>query len=172
VLKSVDILVVLGLLRQPDANWTVRSLAAQLHLPSASAQRSLARLAATPVFAHRRLSTAACEDLLTCALRFVAPAALGGETRGVPTAWAAPPLAGLLTQDGLPPVWSDPEGEVRGAEVMPLHPAALTLARVDEEMRELLVLVDGLRVGDVRTRHVAGTELRRRISDAPETPLA
>jgi hypothetical protein len=171
VLKGVDILVVLGLLRQPNANWTVRSLAAQLHLPPATVQRSLARLAATPIFGNRRLSITACEELLTHAVRYVAPGSLGGETRGVPTAWGAPPLAGLLARVGSTPVWPDPHGDVRGVELQPLHPAALMLARSDLEMHELLVLVDGLRVGDARVRELAAKYLHARIFDAPESPL-
>ncbi len=173
MLKPVDILVVLGLLRQPTTTWTVRSLAADVRVPPASVQRSLERLAVTPVFGagRRRLSVAACEELLTHALGYIAPVSLGAETRGVPTAWAAQPLLDRLVQSGSPPVWPDPHGEVRGVALEPLHPAALEVARTDPDMYELLALVDGLRVGDARTRHLAATELHERVLDAPESPL-
>lgn len=172
MLKPVDILVVLGLLRQPATHWTVRSLAADLHLPPASVQRSLDRLAATPVFANRRLDVSACEDLLAHSLRFVVPTALGGETRGVPTAWAASPLDALIAGAGSPPVWPDPLGEVRGVELAPLHPSVPALARADSELYEILALIDGLRVGDARVRSLAAELLHARTVDARKVHLS
>jgi hypothetical protein len=166
MLRSVDIVVLLQLLRHPRMDWTVRSLAHELQLPSASVQRSLERLGATPAFdADRRLvSLKGCAELFEHALRFVAPVLRGGETRGLPTAWAVPPLSERLAPvDELPPVWPDPLGEQRGLEVRPLHPAVVALARADPEMYELLALVDALRVGDARTRALAGEMLRERI---------
>lgn len=166
MLKDVDVVVLLGLLRRRTGEWTVRSLAGELLLPSASVQRSLERLGATPVFdvARRRVSLAACSELFEHALRFIAPVRLGGETRGLATAWAAPPLSGhLASSDELPPVWPDALGEQRGLELRPLHPGVVALARADAEMYELLALIDGLRVGDTRTRRLAGELLRERI---------
>jgi hypothetical protein len=102
------------------------------------------------------------------ALRFIAPAVVGGETRGLPTAWAAPPLVGHLAgNDDLPPVWPDPLGEVRGLEIQPLHPRVVSLARADTEMYKLLALVDGLRVGDARSRALAVRLLSEWILAAP-----
>lgn len=49
------------------------------------------------------------------------------------------PLAGHLAGSvDLPPVWSDPLGEVRGLELQPLHPSVVSLARADAQMYELL----------------------------------
>jgi hypothetical protein len=170
MLKGVDVLLALGLLRHPAGGWTVRSLAEELKLPPASVQRSLERLAATPVLDghRRRVNVAACERLLTDTLPFVVPVTLGGETRGLPTAWAAPPLADQLAEAGQPPVWPDPHGEVRGLSVAPLHPGVVALARADSEMHELLALVDGIRLGDARVRGLAGELLRERIHPTPQ----
>jgi len=38
----------------------------------------------------------------------------GAVTRGVPTAYAAPPLEQEIASDDVPPVWPDPDGTVRG----------------------------------------------------------
>jgi hypothetical protein len=170
VLKSVDLGVVLGLLRHRAGDWTVRSLAKELGLPSATVQRALERLGVVGVFdaRRRRVNVGVAEDLFVHALRFVAPTVLGGETRGLPTAWAAPPLIGRLAgTDDLPPVWPDPLGEVRGLEVVPLHPRVVSLAQADAEMYELLALVDGLRVGDARVRELAGGLLSEWILASP-----
>ncbi len=173
--REVDILVLLGLLRHEAGNWTVRSLAQELGLPSASVQRSLDRLAATPAFdaRRRRVSLGACDELFDHALRYLAPAEARGETRGLATSWAAPPLSKhLAPSDELPPVWPDPHGELRGLEVAPLHPAVIPLARADSKMYELLALIDALRLGDTRTRGLAVELLRARIHTSPAARAA
>jgi hypothetical protein len=171
----VDIVVLLELLRRPAGGWTVRSLAMDLRLPSASVQRSLERLGATPAYdaGRRRVSMWGCTELFEHALRFIAPVVRGGETRGLATSWAAPPLSQhLAAVDELPLVWPDPLGEQRGLEIQPLHPAVVSLARADPEMYELLALIDGLRVGDTRTRKLAAELLRERIRASPAARAA
>jgi hypothetical protein len=64
-------------------------------------------------------------------------------------------------------VWPDPFGEVRGLEVVPLHPRVVSLAQADAEMYELLALVDGLRVGDARVREPAGALLSEWVLASP-----
>ncbi len=152
-----------------DSSWTVRSLAGELHLPPAAVQRSLARLGETPVYdaACRRVDRSAALELLEHALPFVAPARLGGPTRGVRTAWGAPVLAGRLAPtDEPPPVWPAPEGDARGLTVEPLHPAVVALAASDPWMYEMLALIDGIRLGDARVRSVARELLRERLAVA------
>ncbi|VAW78000.1 hypothetical protein MNBD_GAMMA15-805 [hydrothermal vent metagenome] len=62
-----------------------------------------------------------------------------------------------------PPVWPDPEGEVRGIAFSPLYKSAPKAARADPEFYELLVLVDGIRAGRARERDIASKELRARL---------
>ena len=166
----MDLVVLIGLLRHPADDWTVRSLAAELRLPPATVQRALERLAVVRVFdaGRRRVNVGTSEELFFHALPFIVPSVVGGETRGLPTAWAVPPLAVHLAGTGdLPPVWPDPHGEVRGLELQPLHPRMVSLARADTEMYELLALVDGLRVGDTRVRALAARLLSAWILAAP-----
>ena len=61
----------------------------------------------------------------------------------------------------LPPVWPDPDGEVRGATLEPLHKAAPKAARRDPALHELLALIDALRDGRVRERQMAEKERAR-----------
>jgi hypothetical protein len=131
-------------------------------------QRSLARLDETPVYdaARRRVNRSATADFFEHALPFVAPGSLGAPTRGVPTAWAAAPLSRAIEEAGdLPPVWPSAEGELRGREVQPVHPAAVSFVKSDPWMYEMLALVDGIRVGDARVRGVAKELLRERLAD-------
>lgn len=167
-MQGLDIIVLLRLLDQASATWTIRSLAGELHVPAASVQRSLKRLERLPVWdaGGRRVNRSETERLLLDASRFMFPAALGGETRGVATGWAAPPLVNELVADRLPPVWPSPTGGTRGLAVEPLHPIAVRLAADDPKMYEWLALVDALRLGNGRVRGLAAEALLTRLESA------
>jgi hypothetical protein len=84
--------------------------------------------------------------------------------RGVPTAYAAPPMKGHLVESKEPiPVWPDPQGETRGYLFSPLHKFAPQSAKEDEKLYELLVLVDSIRSGSVRENRIAINELKNRL---------
>lgn len=165
-MQGSDLILLLGLIRH-DSEWSVRSLAKSLHLPQAAVQRSLARLDETPAYdaSRRRVSWSATEELFQHAVPFIAPARLGGPTRGVPTAWAASPLSDQLSaMEELPPVWPAADGEVRGLSVEPLHAAVVRLAMADPWMYEMLALVDGVRLGDARVRGLSQDLLADRLA--------
>jgi DNA-binding Lrp family transcriptional regulator len=85
-------------------------------------------------------------------------------TRGIPTAWAAPAMAGKLSvSEQIPPVWADPNGRVQGASVKPLYASAPGAAQRDRELYDLLTLVDDLRIGRARERSIAEKELTNRL---------
>lgn len=99
------------------------------------------------------------------AAKYLFPPEFGGETRGMPTAWAAKPLAAeLAPQSDLPPVWSDPHGRQRGIAFAPLHDAVPKIARRDPALGERRALVDALRIGEARVRHVAADLLAERLA--------
>jgi DNA-binding Lrp family transcriptional regulator len=94
------------------------------------------------------------------------PARLREVTRGLPTAWAAPGLAGQFSAaEQVPPVWPDPDGQVQGAAVKPLYPSVPHAARRDPALYDLLALVDTLRLGRARERTAAEKELGQRLSN-------
>ena len=72
-------------------------------------------------------------------------------------------LASKLPGDSDPLVMPLDEGPVRGRAVAPLHPAAGLAASKDPKLRDLLALVDAIRIGKAREREVAASELRARI---------
>jgi hypothetical protein len=168
VIRPPDVFVLLGLLTPAVARgWSVHSLAGDLAMPPAEAQRSLARLGETPVYdkARRQVNRPAAQQLLLDAVALVAPARLGAPTRGMPTAWAAPPLAARVPAGkDLPPVWPDPVGGAKGLTLTPLHKSASEVALADPWMHEALALVDALRVGDARIRKLAAELLRARLT--------
>ncbi len=168
MLKGEDIVVLLKLLAgSPD--WTVRSLEAEIWIPRSVIQRSLVRLEEAGLLeeGRRRVNVGRAEELLVHGVKYVFPPIRGGETRGIPTAWAAPPLQDKLADSGeLPPVWPDPMGSVRGIALEPLHDSAPEISRRAPALTELLALTDGIRLGDARVRGLAEELLRGRLGSA------
>ena len=114
---------------------------------------------------RKRVNGAQLEGALVHGARYFLAPTRGGEVRGMPTAWAAPPLSSeIATAEPLPPVWPDPMGEIRGLSVEPLHPNVPKAARRDPDLYELLALLDVLRVGEVRERKLAERALHERLS--------
>jgi DNA-binding transcriptional MocR family regulator len=168
MLKGEDIVVLLKLAAGSPA-WTVRSLEAEVGIPRSVIQRSLVRLEQAGLLedGRRRMNKGRSEEFLIHGMKYIFPPMRGGETRGVPTAWAASPLQDKFADSAeLPPVWPDPMGTVRGIALEPLHGAVPEIARRDPALAELLALTDGLRLGDARVRGVAEDLLRARLGAA------
>lgn len=169
MLNGQAMVVLLKVAGKP-ADWTVRSLEAETGLARAGIHRSLQRLSAAGLYdaPRRRANLTQAEEFLVHGVKYLFPPTLGGETRGIPTAWAAAPLAEQLAPSSeLPPVWPDPKGKQRGIALEPLHRAAAEIARRDPALAERLALVDALRLGDARTRRLAAELLHKRLTNAP-----
>jgi hypothetical protein len=106
----------------------------------------------------------ALKEFLVHGAKYAFPATLGSPVRGIPTAYAAPPLVTLVSQPNeLPPVWPDAEGNRRGFTFHPLYPTAPLAARKDRVLYEFLALFDALRGGAARERQLAARILSRRV---------
>lgn len=165
MIKGQDVLILLKLLQEHD-HWTVRSLGDSLGLDPAGVHRALKRLERAGLVdaGDHRVNRSNAEEFLIHGLKYLFPARQAGLTRGVPTAWAAPPLADELVQvDEPPPVWPDARGELRGVAVQPLHEKAVQAARRDPALGEQLALLDAIRLGDGRVRSVAAERLSERL---------
>lgn len=165
MLQPSDVVVLFALMSQHDS-WTLRSLADRLGVQHSKIQRALDRLAEAGLYDpdRRQVIPHAAEEFVEHALRYLHPAREGPVVRGVPTAWAASPLRGEIVSDDLPPVWPDPEGNVRGQAVKPLDGRLPALARDWPEVAELAALADALRLGDARSRAAAQRHLHERFT--------
>lgn len=161
MLKGQDILVLLRLL-EASGPWTVRSIGAPIGLDPAGVHRALIRLdeAGLVDVERRRVNRSNAEEFLVHGLKYLFPARQGGMSRGVPTAWAAPPLSDELAPvDEPPPVWPDARGDSRGVSLEPLHEKAPEVARRDPGLAQRLALIDAIRIGDGRVRSLAEQRL-------------
>jgi hypothetical protein len=165
MLKSQDIVVLLKLVgQQPD--WTFEKVAVELDLSPSAVHRSLNRAQQAGLYDARRkrVNGAALLEFLAHGARYVFPAVRQGEARGIPTAWAAPPLADRLSSSRENvPVWPHALGKVRGVALEPLHPVVPEAAGRDRRLGEALALFDALRIGNARERALAVEELSQRL---------
>ena len=148
-LRPSDVAVALQLAREPGAHY--QRLARSLHLGVAEVHRGVRRLerAGLVQVEERRVNRQAFLEFLVHGVRYVFPAVLGAETQGIPTAAAAPGLAGKIP-GGPTAVWLDSEGRTRGVSLVPLYSAAPRAAIEDEHLYRALALVDVLRLGQLQ----------------------
>jgi hypothetical protein len=167
IAKSLDIVVLLKLLlvrrKSPYAQ-----LSQELGISASEIHAAVRRgIAAGLIDPESRLPLRKpLQDYLLHGVRYAFPAKLGPVVRGLPTAYAARPLSDKISSNDLPPVWPDPEGDIRGVAVEPLYGSVAKAAKRDSLLYELLALVDALRIGRARERNLAEEELKQRITHA------
>jgi len=169
ILKPHDIYVLLKLVALGQAQWTYSQLGLVLGMsPSevhAAIKRALGAGLAINDGTHIRPNIRTLSEFLQHGIRYVFVPDRGELTRGLPTAFAAPVMNGLVVAaEEPPPVWPDTEGHVRGIGLSPLHKSAPIAARNDPELYNLLALVDAIRSGKARERTLAAKELERRLN--------
>ncbi|RLA17927.1 MAG: hypothetical protein DRQ62_14400, partial [Gammaproteobacteria bacterium] len=99
-------------------------------------------------------------NLIIHGVRYMFPVKLGSITRGIRTSLAAPIFNGeLLSAGEFVPVWSDPEGKIKGLAVEPLFKSVPYAVRRDSDFYALLALVDSIRLGQPRERKLAADML-------------
>ena len=165
MLKPQDIVVLMKLVGE-DAGWTFDKVAGEIGLSASAVHRSLARAQEAGLYDanRRRVNAFALFEFLAHGARYVFPAVRSGEARGIPTAWAAPPLADRLSaSERNVPVWPHARGKARGIALEPLHSVVPGAVLRDTKFAELLALFDAIRIGSARERKLATRELGRRL---------
>ncbi|MGH8656640.1 MAG: hypothetical protein ACREYE_32630 [Gammaproteobacteria bacterium] len=167
-LKPQDLFVLLKVACHPDRSFTYAQLGEQLGIAASATHASIKRgVAARLIFINEegmQASRASLREFLVHGAKYAFPPVSGSVTRGMPTAYAAPPLRESINQpDEFPPVWPSPEGNVRGIALYPLYPTAPQASFRDLRLYECLALFDALRTGAAREREMAQQLLTERI---------
>jgi hypothetical protein len=169
ILKPQDVLILLKLVAIGKENWSFSTLSTALYMsPSevhAGIHRALAARLAVKITDRVKPSIRSLEELIIHGLCYVFVPDRGEITRGMPTLHAAPPLSQVIVSSSdPPPVWPDPEGNVRGQSFSPLYKSVPKAARQDHQLYELLVLTDAIRGGRQREREFAMKEISKRLT--------
>jgi hypothetical protein len=166
ILKPQDVFIMLKLVVRDGAEWSYPTLSHELAMSASEVHAGVKRaVAARLMDMHRKIPVKSnLLEFLIHGVKYAYPPDRGGVTRGMPTGYAAQPLRELIMQpDEPPPVWPDPEGQVRGYEFSPLYGSAPPACKVDLKLYELLALVDAIRDGRARERKIAIKEINSRI---------
>ena len=168
-LKPQDILFLLKLVVLDKKSWSFNKLAVELEMSPAevhaAAKRSMTANLAVKKDQDILVNVRNLKEFLFHGIQYVFMPERGAVSRGMPTAHACPPLSEQFVEDGeLPPVWPDPEGEVRGESFSPLYRSAPMAAKKDPDLYQLLALVDALRGGRVREKQLAKQEMKKRLN--------
>jgi hypothetical protein len=171
ILKPQDVVIALKLVTIERELWTYVTMSYQLHISASEINAGIKRL----IRAHlvlppgkrsrtRAILRPSLYEFLIHGVKYSFPPERGELTRGMPTAYAAPPLREMIQPSSdPPPVWPDPDGEVRGVSFSPLYPTVPQAAGEDASLYELLALVDAIRDGRSRERKLAEKEIKKRV---------
>jgi hypothetical protein len=185
MMKSQDIVILFKLLsleEQEELNppeshggssssadpYAVRSLEASLGISKteigASLKRSVEAKLAAKMQGIVRVNRRNLTEFVLHGLKYAFPVKPGAPHRGIPTAFAAPNLAGQLISAGEDiHVWPYPEGDRRGPAIKPLFRSAPEAALKDERLYGYLALADAIRIGGPRESGLARELLQARI---------
>ena len=169
-LKPQDILVLLKLVAAGVKPWSFNKLAYELGMSPSEvhAATNRALMAGLAIRHEEQIQPHIrnLEEFLVHGIRFVFVPERGGISRGMPTSYAAEPLASkfMSVEEDLPAVWPSPEGQVRGETISPLYKSAPSAAEKDPELYTLLALVDAIRCGRARERDLAIKELKKSLA--------
>lgn len=161
-----DVLVLAKLVTYGGHRPPMAQVAADLGLSPSQVHASLKRLVRSRLIAPstNQPQLRAVEEFLLHGVKYAFPALRGEATRGMPTAYAAPPLNEAIEAGVDPlPVWPIAEGAVRGLTLEPLHKSVPEAAKRDSLLYEILALIDALRDGRARERQLAERELSARL---------
>ena len=168
ILKPQNVVILIKLVAIGKENWSFSTLSTALHMSPSEVHAGIHRAIAArlAVKTTDRIQTAirSLEEFLIHGLRYVFVPDRGEITRGMPTLHAGPPLSQMLiSSSDPPPVWPDPEGNVRGQSFSPLYKSVPKAAVQDRQLYELLVLADAIRGGRQREREIAVKEISKRL---------
>jgi DNA-binding Lrp family transcriptional regulator len=162
-IRGQDILVLLKLLAKElqQDSWSYQQLADELDMSSSEVHAALKRARKSNLvdIDKRYVIHSALLEYLLHGLKYCFPAEEGRVCRGMPTGYAAHFMQDEISAgNDLPPVWSHPEGKVKGVSLKPIYRSVPDAAKKDKRLYRFLVLADLLRCGNARERKFAETE--------------
>lgn len=166
---SRDIAFLLKLSMREGPRVLLKDLANELFLAPSEVSRAVSRCRNSGLLywsdAEKRVNRSGLLEFIAHGIKYVFPPERGAPVRGIPTAFAAPPLSSFfLPYNELLPVWPYAVGDVRGFSFAPLYKGAPKAALRDPKFYELLALTDAARGGKARERALALELLEKELN--------
>jgi hypothetical protein len=178
MLKGQDIVLLILLRLQPGQSWNYQSLSHELGLSTSQCHQAIQRIRSAGLLSLDKadpwhVPEANCLELILHGVKYFFPPEIGSQARGIPTAGSAPFIQKHFTPNKANTsayVWPDPEGNLSGSSISPIHPCQLRFApgknkasSFDTRLYEAMACIDLLRVGRARERAWAAEELKKRL---------
>lgn len=162
-MRPQDVVVLCKVLLWEGTLWQSKDLARTLLLSPTEISFSLKRCQYARLLdgKGKEVARRTFFEFLLHGLPVVFPVHPGAQVRGLPTAHSAAPLRSQIAGEQAY-VWPDAHSDHWGCAIVPLYPNVPAAAKEDEQLYELLVLADALRVGRPRERQLAADLLRQR----------
>jgi hypothetical protein len=166
-MRPQDIVILLKIisLESSETDWLSNGLAQSVHISPSEVSESLSRSVESGLIDQkkRRVNRQNLLEFIQYGLKYVFPANIGIDAKGIPTAHSHPFMKEF--KSGSVYVWPEISGSVRGAGIDPLYPNLVKAIKEDKVLYKLLALVEVIRVGRARELTLAKHELKKMILD-------
>ena len=168
ILKPQDVLILAKLVVIGENEWSYGRMATALWMSPSEVHAGVKRIIKARLASVQKdritPNTRNLESFIVHGLPYVFVPELGEITRGMPTGYAGPVLSPFFQSgEDPPPVWPDPDGDVRGQSFSPLYKSVPKAAREDDGLYKFLSLIDAIRGGRARERQIACDEIKKRM---------
>lgn len=163
-MRPHDIVVLLKVITIKGDDWLIKDLANELYISQSEVSESLNRSLIAGLISNnrKRVIRSSLFDFLIYGLKYVYPVKPSSFVRGMRTAHSAPPLSDLILSEDVY-VWPCLDGDTKGFSIEPLYPNLPKACKADNNLYELLVLIDAIRIGNKREIKFALEELKIRL---------
>lgn len=166
-IRPQDIVILLKKTTSDGKNKLNKDIANSLGISASEVSESMERSRISQLVDNckERVNILALKDLLVYGLRYVFPIQLGNVVRGIPTFTSALPISDKIMEGKDKYVWPSKNGTIRGISIEPLYKTVTEAVAQDDELYQLLVITDTLRIGRVREREIAIQELDKHFEE-------
>ena len=165
-----DIVILLKMICVAEKQLSISEMSDTLQISISEISKAMSRnvIAGLVSTDKKHVNRLALREFLIHGLKYVFPAQPGGNTRGVLTAYSAPPINQFIVNGKEQLVWKYYKGTHRGNSITPLYPSVPKIIENQQDLYELLAIVDTLRVGKSREIELAIAELDKRLNNYGE----
>jgi hypothetical protein len=163
-MRPLDIVVLLKIVAYGETPWLQQPMAVELIISQSELSKSMARSKYAGLLDEpgKNVRCLALMEFLEHGVAYAFPQQPGSMVRGIPTSQSASPLRDQIKSDESY-VWPSAKGKIKGQAITPLYKSVPNAVLSDAKLYEMLALVDAIRVGSMREKKLAVSELKTRL---------
>ena len=108
-----------------------------------------------------RLNRLGLVEFLEYGIRYYSLVERNGFGLGTPTSWTCPFVKSEMLPPDIPLVWEDPQGEIKGEFISPIHPSVVNVSQKCPPLYRVFSTIDSIRLGKPRELIIARKLLRQ-----------